>query len=396
MATTIQISSVNFNGQTANVTFSPTTGGTINLGPQVIPFNYTNDYYYGTYDIVLSSQTCQLVISAPAPSPTPSVTPTSTPTVTPTNTSTPTPTVTSTPTVTPTNTSTPTVTPTNTTTPTSTPTPTQTSSPLPSLLLDVYPGARFAFSFRKLSNSYSGPSIRVRRSSDDAEQGIGFVSDVLDTASLLSFVGSSDGYIVIWYDQTGNGYDAVQTNMTYQPKIVSAGVIELLNGNPVMRMDGSDDYLTLPLSSVNGLTSATQFGVFKTQVTGGGFWGYNNDNGGATHHPWTDGNIYEGFGSNTRIGVSSGGLLTSQHLYYVMSKSGGYNIDVNGNNIYTSLTNTVQFNTVGFPVNLGRASNPAFNFYYNGFYQEHIVYPTDKTAEKSGIYTDINNFYNIY
>ena len=118
MATQIQLQSTNYNGQLADITFYPCSGGTISLGYQTIPFTYTNDNYEGTYDLFFSafSQTCQLVITCPTPTPTvtttPTVTPTNTPTVTPTNT----------PSVTPTNTAT--TTPTNTPTPTLTPTPT--------------------------------------------------------------------------------------------------------------------------------------------------------------------------------------------------------------------------------------------------------------------------------
>ena len=43
-----------------------------------------------------------------------------------------------------------------------------------SLLLDTYSGASVAYSLRKLSSTYSGSTIRVRRSSDNTEQDIGF------------------------------------------------------------------------------------------------------------------------------------------------------------------------------------------------------------------------------
>jgi hypothetical protein len=58
-----------------------------------------------------------------------------------------------------------------------------------SLLLDLYPGAAAAYSLRKLRNAYSGSAIRVRRSSDNAEQDINFVGGDLDTNSMLDFVG---------------------------------------------------------------------------------------------------------------------------------------------------------------------------------------------------------------
>jgi hypothetical protein len=127
MATQIQLQSTNYNGQIADITFYPCSGGTISLGYQTIPYTYTNNDYQGTYDLYFSAfnQTCQLIITCP--SPTPTITPTvtitptntSTPTVTPTTTRTPTPSVTAS--VTPTITRTPTVTPTLTRTPTPTP-----------------------------------------------------------------------------------------------------------------------------------------------------------------------------------------------------------------------------------------------------------------------------------
>ena len=45
------------------------------------------------------------------------------------------------------------------------------------LLLDTYPGVIGAYSLRKLSNSYTGAAIEVRRSSDSATQDIGFVGE---------------------------------------------------------------------------------------------------------------------------------------------------------------------------------------------------------------------------
>lgn len=103
MPTTIQITTDNYDGQSAVITYYPDTGGTINLGTQVLPYDYNADYYYGTYSLYfpLFDTTCTLIIvaSTSTPTPTPTITPTNqTPTPTPTNTVTPTPTITPTPT----------------------------------------------------------------------------------------------------------------------------------------------------------------------------------------------------------------------------------------------------------------------------------------------------------
>ena len=78
------------------------------------------------------------------------------------------------------------------------------SNPVTPLLLDTYPSAAVAYSLRKLRTDYSGNAIRVRRSSDNAEQDFGFSGNDLDTASLLTFCGACNGFITTWYDQSGN------------------------------------------------------------------------------------------------------------------------------------------------------------------------------------------------
>lgn len=101
------------------------------------------------------------------------------------------------------------------------------SSPL---LLDTYPNSTSAYSLRKLTNAYTGSAIRVRRSSDNTEQDIGFVADVLDTASLLSFCLATNGFVTKWYSQVGGStFDVLQTTAIRQPKIVSTGVLNTLN-----------------------------------------------------------------------------------------------------------------------------------------------------------------------
>lgn len=90
-------------------------------------------------------------------------------------------------------------------------------------LLGVTP--RAVLSLRKLISTAT-VSIRVRRSSDNTEQDIGFSGGVLDTASLASFVGANSGFVTTFYDQTGNLEHAVQATAANQPRIVNAGVYD--------------------------------------------------------------------------------------------------------------------------------------------------------------------------
>jgi hypothetical protein len=63
----IRITSSSLSGKTADVTFSPSTGGTINLGSEVIPFNNISDYPYGTYElnVVEYDRTYEIIVPAP-------------------------------------------------------------------------------------------------------------------------------------------------------------------------------------------------------------------------------------------------------------------------------------------------------------------------------------------
>jgi hypothetical protein len=108
MAIGVRILSVNLSGLTTNVTFLPQSGGTIDLGTQVFPFDYISDYYYGTYNCFVPTYATNYSVEVPGPTPTPTQTPTNTPSST--ETVTPTPTITNTPTNTETPTPTPTVT----------------------------------------------------------------------------------------------------------------------------------------------------------------------------------------------------------------------------------------------------------------------------------------------
>jgi len=96
MAIGVRILSQNLSGQTTNVTFHPESGGTIDLGTQVFPFEYISDYYWGTYNCYVPTYATNYPITIPGPTPTPTVSPTNTatPTLTPTETPTNTPTVT--------------------------------------------------------------------------------------------------------------------------------------------------------------------------------------------------------------------------------------------------------------------------------------------------------------
>ena len=97
-----------------------------------------------------------------------------------------------------------------------------------------------AYSLRKLSSAYTGNAILVRRSSDNTTQNIGFTpAGLLDETTLLAFVGSGNGFVQTWYDQSGFNRHVKQSTLASQPRIVNAGVIERQNGVPSVYFTGS-------------------------------------------------------------------------------------------------------------------------------------------------------------
>jgi hypothetical protein len=105
--------------------------------------------------------------------------------------------------------------------------------------LNKFSGASLGLSLDKLDKNYTGSAIKVRRSSNNAELDIGFVDGVLDIATLLTFVGSGDGFVTIIYDQVGSN-NMTQTTSSLQGQIVSNGSVITLGGKPCI-IRGSDN-----------------------------------------------------------------------------------------------------------------------------------------------------------
>jgi len=87
-------------------------------------------------------------------------------------------------------------------------------------LLDSYSGAATAYSMRRLSSTYTGACLKVERSTDGTTKDIGFdEAGNLDVLTLLEFVGTGDGRVHTWFDQSGNSVNAAQSTDARQPKI---------------------------------------------------------------------------------------------------------------------------------------------------------------------------------
>jgi hypothetical protein len=217
----VSIFSDNLSGLTANVTFYPCSGGTIDLGQQTFPFTYETDYWYGTYDCYVPTYAFNYVLDVPCPTPTPTPTQTQTSTPTPTLTSTvtqtSTATVTPTPSITasqtPTPTQTPTVTPSVSPTTTVTPTPTRTSStPTPTPTTVPYLPGNFTFDADYIVLTYAfndGTDLDTRTRVTVPDIGQNSLPDYIGWCCAEQWPTSGNPILTWGGDNTGTGFESV-------------------------------------------------------------------------------------------------------------------------------------------------------------------------------------------
>jgi hypothetical protein len=272
-------------------------------------------------------------------------------------------------------------------------------------LLNDYSGAAAAYSLRLLDNTYSGNAIKVRRSSDNAEQDIAFTNNELDTTSLETFAGSGDAFVTTWYDQSGSGNDATQATAAEQPKIVENGTTITEGTKPSLDFSSSKE---LGLSSVSISSNAYSFfGVANTTGTANRALFRNRELGsfgtieGAAFFELTSADIiantFMDDGQGNAIVASSGSASDGYHListHYTLSTASLY-IDTTKEGSSSMGAGTTPLNgPIDFPyINIGgrRFSRP-----WNNAVQEIVLYDNDKLSNRSGIETNINDFYSIY
>jgi hypothetical protein len=274
-------------------------------------------------------------------------------------------------------------------------------------LLDDYSGAAAAYSLRKLRSAYTGSAIRVRRASDNTEQDIAFVSNVLDTSSLTTFCSGTNGFVTTWYDQSGNGRNATQTTAANQPQIVSSGSVITKGSKPTLDFDGTNDLLFyngnflggstgsgFAVSSFDNATRASREVIYGLQDTSGSRYDFliarqASNASGLTQNAvdfYVEGNL-----SSSSINTITD---TNQKLYS--------NIYEN-NVIRKTFTNSIE--TYSGVNNLGNLDDGTDfyigvdiinSFWIDGKIQEIVIYSSNQSSNRTGIETNINDFYSIY
>ena len=285
-------------------------------------------------------------------------------------------------------------------------------------LLDTYSGAAAAYSLRLLSSTYSGNAIKVRRASDNTEQDIGFVDNELDTSSLETFCGSTDGFVTTWYDQSGasGAANMTQSTASNQPKIYDGATssVVLENGKPTIDFDytSTQHFSATPTnwSSIVDDTNHTISMVYNLNQ-------YNSPR--SIIYNITGDEVSSGRG-NTHIAMSRSNQLRIG--YYdrgstSWTKTAGFVQSIEGAQngvqyLVTSIYDSTDLNSfANSTIEDNNTSNPEGTINANKFFigangnllnpmdgnfQEFIIWNADQTSNRSDIETNINDFYSIY
>ena len=270
------------------------------------------------------------------------------------------------------------------------------------LLLDTYTGAAAAYSVRKLDKDYTGYCMRIvvdsaatvgTLDSSDPEFDIGFDSNGdLDTAEIVTRCNNPSGtnynaYVTKWYDQSGNGKDAVQTTHANMPQIASSGAVITDNGKPALYPDGSG-YFTSNFTISDGFTATL---VFNHNSEGSQYMlgSASNVLKPAFYFAGTALRLFAG--SYANIGTRS----TSQALYSGIYDAAGSGNIVGRVNQTESVSATASAYTPGTSMQI-LASNTGGVAKHT--VQEVIIWPSNQRSAGniSYIETDINNYYSIY
>ena len=126
--------------------------------------------------------------------------------------------------------------------------------------------AEVAYSLRAVNPDYTGAIVLIRRSSDNAEKAFYKDADNLlslssedgASVSLSTWIGSDNGFVKTWYDQSGNSKNPTQGTAGNQPRLVELGNLELSGGKVAVRfVKANNQRLTIldTTANINNMSS---------------------------------------------------------------------------------------------------------------------------------------------
>jgi len=250
-------------------------------------------------------------------------------------------------------------------------------------MLNLFPNASLGLSLDKLDKNYTGSAIKVRRSSNNDELDIGFVNNELDTASLLDFVGSGNGFVSIIYDQVG-GNNMTNTTANLQGQIVSNGSVILKNGKPcIIRSLNNDGSYISTYAPNDGATVKGMFFVGDNEGKKSAMYGSLGDN--------DRGIMCED--RNTSTNVDSAQIVSNNKINGIATSFVDRNDSLNKLNKHFILSREIDFYFVGNQLGIGFKFDRPDGFGMMTFQELVIFENTDDAVAKED---NINARYNIY
>ena len=259
-------------------------------------------------------------------------------------------------------------------------------------LLNTYSGAAAAYSVRKLSSTYSGPAIRIREDGGDTETDIGFDSNGrLDTAAIEAWCGANNGFVVIWYDQSGNNRNATAAADTDEPKIYNGTAVITKNGKPAIEFDGLANHMDMPDSMLPANINNCSVFTLQTNESSANGATFNIGGYGPTDR-WfqtivVGGTEFFGYGASYSA-ITIGSATTAQRLITAIAGSTQGNAQC-----FVDGTSQGSVALASATPTSGSGELVRSAYLASGTFQEVVVYHSDQSSNRTNIEDDINAYF---
>ena len=267
-------------------------------------------------------------------------------------------------------------------------------------LLNNFPSAAAAYSVRQINANYAGPLMRIDNGYTELDI-YPLLNGDLDVSSILEHAAvspSGNAGVAVWYDQSGNGNDAVQATNANQPLIASSNAIVYENGKPAVQFDGVNDVMLSGLGWTT--TDKTIHIVAKPTATNNYLFGILNDSSlsRARFYLFDQSGLNQGRFIIGDPAVSNQIATTqTQQLYYIDYASSNHAFDfaINGNAVNSETGNAINPSGVGYMIGgINNGNDTAFDN-AAGLFQEVIIYDSDQSSNRKEIESNINKYFDI-
>lgn len=254
-----------------------------------------------------------------------------------------------------------------------------------------------AYSMRRINSDYTGHIIKLRRSSDNAEQDFGSgisLGSYVDYSSIDSWLGGATAYVVTWYDQSGQGRDLTKSTTSLQPTLSTSafGRAPYFNVGPYLSTSiiaggllSSGPAMSLHVALESSYSSFSTFWSFATNpsVSGNITYARGNRYGTNVRFAWRSDTGCSGTGSS----------LNGKEYYYAQHDGSNIIVDENATQIDTD-PNTSTFNSAAGVLHIGA---DAGSHKWQGFIYEFIIFDSSQTDVNSeAIRGELNTEYSLY